>query len=131
MLKKNLSYTDIPFFISKNYFTGDLNLVRDLGAIRQSIKNIIMTNAGERSFDFKFGCSIYDFLFENFTVDMVVLAQSTIAGNIQKYEGSRVGINDVKILNVPKENKIDIIVDYNIPDVGISDIISVSILRTR
>ena len=131
MLVKNLNYSDIPFFISKNYFTGDLNLVKNLGAIRQSIKNIIMTNNGERGFDYKFGCSIYNYLFDNFTIDMIVRAQSTIAGNIQKYEGNRVGINDIKILNIPSENKIDIIVDYNIPDIGISDIISVSILRTR
>lgn len=131
MLKKNLSYTDLPFFISKNSFTGDLNLIRDLSAIRQCIKNIILTNSGERSFDFQFGCSLYDYLFENFTIDMIVRAQSTIVGNIQRYEGFRVGINDVKILNVPKENKIDIIVDYNIPDAGISDVISVSIARTR
>jgi len=131
MLKKNISYADIPFFISKNSFTSDLNLTRDLNAIRQSIKNIIMTNNGERGFDYKFGCNIYDYLFENFTIDMIVRAQSTIAGNIQRYEGSRVGINDIKIINNAKANEINIVVDYNIPDAGISDIVSVSILRTR
>lgn len=131
MLKKNISYTDLPFFISKNSFTGDINVTRDLNAIRQSIKNIIMTNSGERAFDYKFGCSIYDYLFENFTIDMIVATQSKIAGNIQRYEGSRVGINDIRVINIPEENKIDIVVDYNIPDAGISDIISVSILRTR
>ena len=125
MLKKNISYADIPFFISKNSFTSDLNLTRDLNAIRQSIKNIIMTNNGERGFDYKFGCNIYDYLFENFTIDMIVRAQSTIAGNIQRYEGSRVGINDIKIINNAKAN------ENNIPDAGISDIVSVSILRTR
>lgn len=131
MLKKNISYTDIPFFISKNPFTGDLNLTRDLNAIRQSIKNIIMTNNGERSFDFKFGCNIYDYLFENFTIDMIVRAQGVIAGNIQRYEGNRVGINDIKILNNPSANEINIVVDYNIPDAGISDIVRVNIARTR
>ena len=90
-----------------------------------------MTNNGERGFDYKFGCNIYDYLFENFTIDMIVRAQSTIAGNIQRYEGSRVGINDIKIINNAKANEINIVVDYNIPDAGISDIVSVSILRTR
>jgi len=131
MLKKNINYSDIPFFISKNAFTGDFNLTKDLNAIRQSLKNIIMTNNGERSFDYKFGCNLYGYLFENFTTDMVIAAQAIIAGNIQRYEGNRVGINDVKIENVPTENKINIVVDFNIPDAGISDIITVSILRTR
>ena len=62
---------------------------------------------------------------------MVIAAQAIIVGNIQRYEGNRVGINDVKIENVPTENKINIVVDFNIPDAGISDIITVSILRTR
>ena len=70
-------------------------------------------------------------MFENFTTDMVIAAQAIIVGNIQRYEGNRVGINDVKIENVPTENKINIVVDFNIPDAGISDIITVSILRTR
>ena len=90
-----------------------------------------MTNNGERSFDYRFGCNLYGYLFENFTTDMVIAAQAIIVGNIQRYEGNRVGINDVKIENVPTENKINIVVDFNIPDAGISDIITVSILRTR
>jgi len=131
MLKRNISYADIPFFISKNPFTGDLNLTRDMNAIRQSIKNIIMTNVGERGFDYKFGCNIYDYLFENFSIDMVVRVQAIIAGNIQRYEGNRVGINDIKIIDNSPANEINIVVDYNIPDAGISDIINVSIARTR
>ena len=62
---------------------------------------------------------------------MIVRAQGIIAGNIQRYEGNRVGINDIKIINNPSANEINIVVDYNIPDAGISDILKVNIARTR
>ena len=44
MLKKKQDFKDIPFFISKNPFTNDLNTVNNLPAIRQALKNIILTN---------------------------------------------------------------------------------------
>ena len=69
MLKKKQDFRDIPFFISKNAFTNDLNTIVNLSAIRQSIKNIILTNLGERTFQYNFGCNIYDTLFELMEVD--------------------------------------------------------------
>ena len=47
-------YKDIDFKFSKNTFTGDLNVVQDSTAIKQSIKNIILTLKGERSFKYEF-----------------------------------------------------------------------------
>lgn len=57
-------YTDIDFSFSKNSFTGDLNKVQDSTAIRQSLKNIILTLKGEKSFDYVFGGAAQNMLFE-------------------------------------------------------------------
>jgi len=130
MLKKNLQYADLPFFISKNAFTGDLNMVKDLTALRQSIKNILMSNNGERGFDFNFGGSLYASLFENYTTDLVIDLQSRIASNILTYE-SRVELNDVRILNNTEDNAITVVVDFSIPNLKMNDVIRIDISRTR
>jgi phage baseplate assembly protein W len=130
MLQTKQTYVDIPFFLSRNTFTNDLNKIKDLSAIRQSLKNIILTNRGERFFDNRFGCDIYSSLFENYTMEMSVELQTRIAVNIGTYE-SRVSVNDVKIVNTFAENKIDVIVDFSIPDTGIRDIITIPITRDR
>lgn len=130
MLQTRQTYTDIPFFISRNAFTNDLNKIKDLSAIRQSLKNIILTNAGERFFDNRFGCNITSSLFENYTMEMVVGLQSRIAVNIGTYE-NRVSINDIRVVNDSENYSINVVVDFSIPDFGIKDTITIPITRDR
>ena len=85
MLRKNITYSDIPFFISKNSFTNDLNLVNDLSAIRQSVKNIIMSDLGDRAFDFYFGSGLYSTIFENLTLEVILFIQTRIANNLRNF----------------------------------------------
>ena len=63
-LFKNV-YSDIPMFFSKNSFTGDVNLKKDSNAIKESIKNLILTMNYERPFDAEFGTPAANGLFEN------------------------------------------------------------------
>ena len=98
MLITTQQYRDLPFFISKNTFTGDLNTINDLSAIRQAIKNIIMTNSGERAFDYNFGRDSYKNLFENITLELIATIQSKIATNLRVYE-QRVQLNDVRVVS--------------------------------
>tara|TARA_Y100001937_G_scaffold104068_1_gene143777 strand:+ start:149 stop:586 length:438 start_codon:yes stop_codon:yes gene_type:complete len=58
-------YIDIDFSFSRNRFTNDVNTVRDSTSIKQSLKNIILTMKGEKSFDYLFGGSAQNLLFEN------------------------------------------------------------------
>lgn len=57
-------YKDIDFSFSRNPFTGDLNLVYDGNSIKQSLKNIIFTLKGEKSFNYMFGGAVQNILFE-------------------------------------------------------------------
>ena len=64
-------YSDIDFSFSRNSFTGDLNIIEDVRSIRQSIKNILLTFSGERSFKASFGAGLYKNLFESSsTIDL-------------------------------------------------------------
>ena len=130
MLKVNQQYTDLPFFFTRNSFTGDMNTVNDLAAIRQAIKNILLTNNGERSFDYPFGGSLYSSIFENVNMELIMLIQSRISTNLRTYE-RRVELNDIRIIDNPKENAITVIVDYSIPDLGMNDVIAINLVRTR
>lgn len=130
MISKTLNYTDLPFFISSNPFTKDLNMIHGIAAIRQSIKNIVMCNNGERAFDYQFGCSLYYSLFENFTYEMMISVQSKIASNITIYE-PRVRINDIKIIDNTKQNAISIKIEFHIPDINKNDVIEINLTRTR
>lgn len=130
MLRKKQDFRDIPFFVSKNAFTSDLNTIVNLSAIRQSIKNIILTNLGERTFQYNFGCNVYDSLFELMEEDQKIAMQITILSKLQLYE-PRIQVNEIYIESYPEENKINIVVNFGIPDTGLFDTINLSIVRTR
>ena len=130
MLTKNQYYSDLPFFISPNAFTNDMNIVSGLAAIRQSVKNIVLTNNGERAFEFPFGSSLYGTIFDNFTYELMMDIQSRIANNIRIYE-PRVALNDIRVLDNPKENAITVIIDFYVSDLKQNDIIQINLVRTR
>ena len=62
------TYKDINFSFSKNSFTSDLSVVEDSTSIKQSIKNILLTFSGEKSFIPNFGGELQKTLFESSVV---------------------------------------------------------------
>jgi phage baseplate assembly protein W len=131
MLKYNLTYSDIPFIMTKNPFTGDLNLVKDIYAIKQAIKNIVMTINGEKPFNYKFGGNPINFLFDVLELMTMVECKNLISNAIATYE-QRVLLKDIGIeQSLSNPNRINIIVVYTIIDLGIVDSVVVSLERTR
>lgn len=129
MLVSKISYSDLPFFISKNSFTSDLNLVKNLSAIKQSVKNLILTNYGERPFNYRLGGNIYEKMFENYSYEIVSDLQNSIGGTIQEYE-SRIELTQILVLNT-EANELSVVVRYFIPFLEVNDEITVKIARTR
>lgn len=130
MSSLNSTYNDIPAFISSNSFTGDLNVVRDFSAIRQALKNIVLTNFGERGFDYEFGTSLYQDLFENLTLEVKIDIQSRILNAINFYE-PRVVIRDVVVESETDPNTISLTISYLIAEQNVPDEITIQISRTR
>ena len=72
-------------FFSKNSFTGDVNVRKDALAIKDSIKNILLTLFNERPFDPEFGTNIISGLFEN-PNDFSFYVENTISTSLERYE---------------------------------------------
>ena len=131
MITSKQKYSDLPFFISPNPFTGDFNLIKDISTIRQAMKNIILTNSGERPFDYLFGTSLYKNIFENLTYEVIMDIQTKIATTLRRYE-NRVDILNIKVKkSLVDEYTADITIFYQIPDIGISDAVTISVTRNR
>jgi phage baseplate assembly protein W len=93
-------HTDLNIHFSKNEFTSDVSLVKDVYSIRQSLINIIMTIPGEKPFRRNFGTRINDSLFDNFNyVDSIPMIQQ-IKFTIGQFE-PRIRVEDVIINDSP------------------------------
>ena len=89
-------YKDLNIFFTKHPLTSDVSKVTDVQAIKRSVRNLVLTNKGERLFHPEIGGDVKGSLFENFTPLAEIELQSAIAHVISTYE-PRVILNDVSV----------------------------------
>ena len=121
----NLSrnFTDINMGLTKNPFTGDISDVKNENAIKQSLKNIMMTKKTEKLFDPAFGTNIWDSLFEpldEMTADRI---QQEVLNVVNQYE-TRISIEEVEVEPFEEDNFYHIFVTYRIIGTPISESVS-------
>ncbi len=100
-----------PFRVDTN--DSDYYLVQTTpDLVRQNLKNLILTNPGERIMDPEFGVGISRFLFENRTTAATIAIKNRIISQAKRYMPF-VTINDVQFsTNVENENYLGITIKY-------------------
>jgi len=94
-------YSDFARDMRIHPLTKDLARKTNEESVKESIRNIIMTNKGERPFQPNFGCDIRKMLFDNFTQQTSLLVDKIIRSAIIRYE-PRADVTDVRISPVSK-----------------------------
>lgn len=106
-------FVDLNPKFEKNPLTGDLPVLKNENAVRQAVKNIVMTQRGERPFRPFFGSTVGSVLFENldlYNVDEISIA---IEDALKAYE-PRVQMQNVTVINDIDSNSVEVIIDYTI-----------------
>ena len=136
----NLSNVPITSSVSRTYkdidltlalkTTGDVYKKIDAAAVKQSIKNILMTNRTEKPFEPFYGGNLNDFLFnlsETFS-DFEIQEQVTLA--INNYE-PRARVLDVRSKLNPDRNSISVAVTFKVITTGQTETTVLSLTRVR
>lgn len=84
--KRRIVYSDITVNLDVHPDTGDLFLITNENAIKQSLKNLILTQVYERLYDPSFGGNLKRSLFELMTADELVVLKTQIENSIQNQE---------------------------------------------
>lgn len=107
-LKKKLSlFSDLHKDMTQNPLTEDLALKRDEEAVKESIKNLILTNRGERLMQPLIGGNVQAMLFENNTPAIIKLIQEQIKIVIREYE-PRATLIDVIVRSSIDESTVEV-----------------------
>lgn len=117
------NFTDINTGFVRNPFTGDISDVKNENAIKQSLKNIMMTKKTEKLFDPAFGTNIWDSLFEpldDLTADRI---QQEVLNVVNQYE-TRISIVDVEVEPFEEDNCYHIFVTYRIIGTPVTESVS-------
>lgn len=92
----------------------DLQADNNLGAIYNSITNIITTTPGQKPLNPVFGISFGQILFSQITNERALSIGNAIYAGIQKFE-PRVNIINVNVTPDPEANQYEITITVNIP----------------
>jgi hypothetical protein len=126
------TYTDINLSLLKSPSTLDIVKRYDVEAVKSSVRNILMTNSGEKLFKPDFGANLYNLLFELITPATKMLARRQIVEEIQKWE-PRVDVTNVDIsMTNDARGELIITVDFYVrADSPIEASVTVNLTRVR
>lgn len=91
-----VKFSDIDFFLKKNIKDNDIQLKTDVSAVAQSVKNIVLTDPGERIFAPYFGGGIPGTLFNNYDWREAVLMEEQLKTALTVYE-PRITVESINI----------------------------------
>lgn len=104
-------YKDLDLRFKAHPLYGDVRPVKDDEAIKNSIRNIILTRRGEKPFNPDFGCGMEAYLFEPADAITKLKIGREIEFSISRLE-PRVKLTEIRVVDNPDNNA------YNITVVG-------------
>jgi phage baseplate assembly protein W len=84
--KKITIYSDFKKNLEVSPVSQDITVIRDEDAVKESIKNLILTDRGERLMQPNIGGNIRALLFENITPGILTLIEDQVRTTIELYE---------------------------------------------
>lgn len=122
---RDLGLTFIPHPV-----TSDVVSKTDAAAVKQSIRNLVLTMNYERPFHSEKGCQVYRLLFENVTQSLLQIARQSVINVINIYE-PRANLVDVVVENNLTRNSIDISIYFTLLNIDTIETVNVYIDRLR
>jgi phage baseplate assembly protein W len=86
ILKRETRYSDLPINLTVHPVRGDLLTLENENAVKRSIKNLVLTEMGERFFQPTIGSGLAAYLFENITRDTASMIERKITEVITYHE---------------------------------------------
>ena len=113
------SFKDISMSFETNPLNSDLIALKNTSAIARSLRNIVFTQPGEKFFQPEFGSRVTESLFDIADGVSASSIRDEIRSSIINYE-PRVKLLDVTVIPNPRENEMNVTIEYEIVGLDIS-----------
>ena len=104
-------YSDFSLFFTKHPNTNDVNIIKNVESVKQSIKNLLLTRNYEKLFHPEIGCQIHSLLFETYSPVVSSVMTNTIQNVLERYE-PRIRVIHVNVIDKSNQNEVDITVTF-------------------
>lgn len=123
-------YKDFDLSFGANSITGDINRKIDQNAVKQSLKNLVLTKPYERPFNPELSSEVAGLLFENADIFTANRIRKTIEFLIQNYERrAKLAVDGVEVIPNEDKNTMHVIIRYEV--VAINEPQELTILLER
>lgn len=130
-VRKRVSlFSDFHKDLTQNPITEDLAVKRDEETVKEAIKNLILTDRGERLMQPLVGGNIRAMLFENNTPSTIKIIQESIKETINFYE-PRATLLDVVVQSSLDESTVQVAIYFYINNIEQPITLTVFLERTR
>jgi|TARA_B110000503_G_scaffold115755_1_gene174302 phage baseplate assembly protein W len=128
--KKITLYQDFKKTLEISPVSSDLTVWKDEDSVKESMKNLILTDRGERLMQPNLGGNINAMLFENITPAIIILIQNQVRNTIELYE-PRAELIDVVATSNIDDNTVRVRIVFYITNVQQPITLDVFLERTR
>ena len=123
-------FADLDLNFTPHPVTGDVGFKKDENAIKQAVKNLVLTQNFERPFHSEIGSSLRSLLFEPATPMTKEILRKTISDTITNFE-PRVELIDVEIRYKLDDTAVDVRVVFKIVNTFTPIDVNLTLERTR
>lgn len=124
------TFSDLDLNFIANPVTGDVSMKYDDNAIKQSIKNLVMTNHYEKPFHPEIGSQVSALLFEPYSPLMQAMLQRSIINTIENFE-PRVVLLSVDVSLSPDDHNVFVSIVFRIINTERPITVDFTLIRTR
>lgn len=130
MARNTRTFSDLDFNFIRHPVSGDVTSRYDEEAIKQSIRNLILTKNFERPFRSNIGSQIKALLFEPISPLLATMLQNVIANTINNHE-PRVDLLNVNVTFSPENNDAYVTIEFKIKNTETPITVNLLLERTR
>lgn len=127
---RNIIYSDLALSFQTVPNTNDISPYVDIDAVKNSVKNLILTNHHERPFHPELGSGVTALLFDPADAFTVMNIQNEITRVIRTYE-RRVDKLNVSVIDQSDRNAYYISIDFSLRATGFETSVSFYLNRLR
>lgn len=128
--KKIPIYSDMKKSFEISSLSNDITMFKDEDAVKESIKNLVLTDRGERLMQPNLGGNVRSMLFENMTPASLKLIEDQIKSTLALYE-PRANVQDVIVNGSLDNNTVRVKVVFYIVNIEQPLEVDVFLERTR
>ena len=128
--KSTVRFSDIDLNFEINPLTKDVNILKNEDAVKRSVRNIVLTNFGEKKFQPFFGGNVLAQLFENFSPFTSIQLKKAIERSLFENE-PRIDRLVVEVNANNDKNSVDVVVRFTLKNSQAPVLVTFTLERIR